>query len=70
MRTFIIIVIVVVSGFVAVFAANWLAQRMLPTREGDSGGRRYGYGLLVHLIGVLIWAALVAILGFTYESLR
>jgi hypothetical protein len=55
---------------VAVFAANWLAQKMLPTREGDSGGRRYGYGLLVHLIGVLIWAALVAILGFTYESLR
>ena len=70
MRPVIIIVIVVFSALVAMFAANWLTQKMLPTLENDSAGRRYGYGLVVKFIGVVIFAGLVAILGFSYESLR
>jgi hypothetical protein len=70
MRSVIIVLIVVLSAFVPFFAANFIGQKMLPTYENDSHGRRYGYDLMVRFIGVLIFAATVALLGFTYESMR
>jgi hypothetical protein len=70
MRPFIIFLIIVVSAFVAFFAANFIVQRMLPTNMDGSSGRRYGYGLLVRVIGGLIFCATGGLLGFLYEGMR
>jgi hypothetical protein len=69
MRFFIFIVVVLVSFLVTFFVANPLAQKILPTVESDSAGRRYGYDLLVKLIYLLILGAVIALI-FIYESLR
>jgi hypothetical protein len=69
MRFFILIVIALVTIMVTFFVANPLAQKILPTVEGDSAGRRYGYDLLVKLIYALILGAVIGLI-FLYESLR
>lgn len=69
MRLLIFSLIVLVSFLVTFFVANPLAQKILPTVESDSAGRRYGYGLLVKLIYLLILGAAIGLI-LIYESVR
>jgi hypothetical protein len=57
--------IILVALLIAVVAANYLAQRALPTLMGDSFGRRYGYTVVARVFAALIAVVIIVLLGVT-----